>query len=235
MAIKFNINKAAYDALSDDMKSNYIAGDKDGEFILDVSGLPQGEDVGPIKRALDKEKATVKTLKSEKDALQATIDAAPDVAALEKKHATEVGKYRSFTEKTLLDGTAKDIATKISTVPALMAKEIKSRLEVDLSGDEPVVKFRGADGKVDPALTAEKLQQEFVANKDYATIIIGSKASGGGAPKPTVKPLGGGAPKVGEQAEGDKPFNWATASPQDIAAKIASDKAAKAEAESAST
>lgn len=231
MALKFTINKAAYDALPDAVKSEYIAGEKDGEFQLDVSGLPQGEDVGPVKRALESERTKNKALKGEKDALQATIDAAPDVAALEAKHAKEVGKYKTFTEKTLLDGTANTLAAKISTVPALMSKELKGRMEVDLTGDEPIVRFKGADGKVDPNLTAEKLSAEYVANKDFSTIIIGSKASGGGAPKPTIKPQGGGAPLVGEQGQGDKPFNWATASAAEIAAKIGTDKAAKAEAE----
>jgi len=231
MAIKFKINKAAYDALSDEMKGNYVAGDADGEYVADVSGLPAAEDVGPIKRALAKEKETVKTLKADKDALQATIDAAPDVEALKKTHEATVEKYKKFTENTLLDGTANTMAGKISTVPALMSKAIRERLVVDLDGDVPTVKVKGADGKVSSDLTIEKLQQEFVANKDYASIIVGSKASGGGAPKPSVKPLGGGAPKVGEPGDDTKPFNWATANAADIAAKIGADKAARAEAE----
>jgi hypothetical protein len=232
MAIKFKITKAAFDALSAEMKAEYIVGDTEGEYVLDVLGLPAAEDVGPIKRALAKEKETVKTLKGEKDTLQATIDAAPDVEKLKADHAKEVGKYKTFTEKTLLDGTAQTLAAKISTVPALMSKELKGRMEVDLSGDEPVVRFKGADGKVDPNMTAEKLSAEYVANKDFSTIIIGSKASGGGAPKPTIKPQGGGAPLVGEQDEA-KPFNWATATPQEIAANITAKKTANAEAESA--
>lgn len=231
MAMKFKIDKKTYEGLSDEMKSEYVAGDGDNEFILDVSGLPAAEDVGPIKRALAKEKETVKTLKGEKETLQAQIDAAPDVAALEKKHATEVGKLKNFAEKTLLDGTANGIATKISTVPALMSKAVRERLVVDLDGDEPVVRIKGADGKIDKDLTVEKLQQEFVANKDYAAIVIGSKASGGGAPKPPIKPLGGGAPKVGEQGESDKPFDYAKASPQELAAHLTAQKTARAEAE----
>lgn len=232
MAIKFKISKSAYDALSDELKGNYSVGESDNEYVLDVEGLPKGEDVGPIKRALEKERATNKTLKGEKDTLQAQIDAMPDVPALEAKHAKEVAKYKTFTEKTLLDGTANSMASKISTVPSLMAKAIKERLVVDLDGDEPTVRIKGADGKVDANLTPEKLSQEFVANKEYAAIVIASKASGGGAPKPAAKPLGGGAPKVGEQpGNDDKPFNWATATPQDIAARISANKAASAEAE----
>jgi hypothetical protein len=53
MALKFVLTAAAYAALSDDMKTNYIAGDKDGEMKLDVTGLPEPEDTGPLKRALE--------------------------------------------------------------------------------------------------------------------------------------------------------------------------------------
>lgn len=226
MAMKFKINKAAYEKLSPEFKSEYSAGEGDDEFVLDVAGLPAAEDVGPIKRALAKEKETVKTLKGEKDTLQAQIDAAPDVVALTKKHEAEVAKYKNFTEKTLLDGTATTLATKISTVPSLMAKAIKDRLVVDLDGDEPTVRIKGADGKVDANLTTEKLSQEFVANKEYAAIVIGSKASGGGAPKPTAKPQGGGAPLVGEQAA--EKFDFAKASPQELAAHITATKEAAA-------
>jgi len=199
MALKFKIKQADYDKLSDDVKNEYIAGDADGEFILDVSDLPKGEDVGPIKRALEAEKNKSKALKGEKDALQAQVDGFEDVAALKANHEKEVGKYKSFTEATLIDGTAMELATKISTSPKLLAKDIRERFVVDLSGDKPVVKIKGADGKVADDMTIEKLQSEVVANPDYKSIIIGSKASGGGAAKTPIKPLGGGAPKDGEQ------------------------------------
>ncbi len=227
MAIKFKINKAAYDGLSDEQKALYMVGDTEGEYVLDVTDLPKAEDVGPIKRALATEKEKVKTLTGEKATLQATIDAAPDVAALTAKHEKEVAKYKSFTEKTLLDGTATGIATKISTVPSLLSDKVKSRLVVDLDGDEPVVRVLGKDGKVDKDLTPEKLQQEFVANPEFKTIIIGSKASGGGAPPAPVKPLGGGAPKADENGQPAK-FDFAKASPQELAAHITATKEAAA-------
>ena len=201
MALAFIIKKAAYDALSDELKAEYIAGDKDGEYQLDVAGQPAPEDTGPLKRALEAEKTKFKTLKAERDDLKAKVDAAPDVDALKTQHETEVKKYKDFTEATLIDGEAAKLAAKISTAPALMLPIIKARLVADLTGDTPVTKVKGTDGKVGDDFTIEKLSAELVANKDYGAIIIGSKASGGGAPKtPTVKPLGGGAPKDGEQA-----------------------------------
>lgn len=199
MALAFKINKKTFDALSDDMKAEYIAGDKDGEFVLDVQGLPEPEDTGPLKRALESEKTKYKTLKAERDDLKSKVDNAPDVEALKTQHEQEVGKYKNFTEKTLIDGEANKLAARISTAPALLAPIIKARLVADLSGDEPVTKVKGPDGKVSDDFTIEKLSSELVANKEYAAIIVGSKASGGGAPKNTsIKPLGGGAPKDGE-------------------------------------
>lgn len=198
MALAFKINKAKYDALSDEMKAEYVAGDKDGEFVLDVNGLPEPEDTGPIKRALEKEKETVKTLKREKSELQAKIDEFPDVEELKKTHESEVGKYKKFTENALIDGVANELASKISTAPKLLAPHIKSRLLADMSGDEPVTKVL-KDGKASD-MTIDQLREEFVANPDFKAIMIGSKASGGGAPKAPAKPLGGGAPKDGEQA-----------------------------------
>lgn len=201
MALAFTINKAKYDALSDEMKAEYITGDKDGEYQLDVTGQPAPEDTGPLKRALEAEKAKTKTLKAERDGFKAQLDDAPDVEALKTQHEGEVKKYKDFTEATLIDGEAAKLAAKISTAPALLIPVIKSRLVADLSGDTPTTKIKGADGKVADDFTMEKLSAELVANKDYGAIIIGSKASGGGAPKtPTIKPLGGGAPKDGEQA-----------------------------------
>ena len=223
--LKFKIDKKAYDALSDEMKAEYISGDSEGQFVLDISGLPEPEDTAPIKRALEREKETVKTLKREKGDLQAKVDEAPDVEAMTTKHAAEVKKYKDFTEKTLLDGTATAMATKISTVPTLMSKAIKERLVVDLEGDVPTVKIKGVDGQISADLTLEKLSQEFVANKEFSGIMIGSKASGGGAPNPTIKPLGGGAPKDGEQA-----VDLSKLSGADMAARITARKEAEAQA-----
>jgi len=224
MALKFKIKQADYDKLSDTLKTEYIAGDADGEFILDVSDLPKPEDTGPLKRALEAEKNKSKTLKGEKDALQATVDGFEDVAALKVTHEKEVGKYKSFTEATLIDGTAMELATKISTSPKLLAKDLRDRFVVDLSGDKPVVKIKGADGKPSDDMTIEKLQAEVVANADYKNIIIASKASGGGAPKTPIKPLGGGAPKDGEQA-----VDLSKAAPTTLVERIKARQAAQAQ------
>lgn len=223
MAMKYLLNSTAYAALSDEVKKEYIAGDKDGEFILDVQGYPAAEDVGPIKRALEAEKAKVKTLGADKAALQAKLDEAPDVEALKATHTAEVGKYKAFTEKTLLDATADSLAGQISNAPKLLSPVIKTRLTVDMTGELPVVKILGQDGKPSADLTVEKLGQELVANADYKAIIKASNARGSGAPLAPIKPGGGGTP-IGETQ--DKAPDLSALPGKDLAARITERKAA---------
>jgi hypothetical protein len=225
MAVKFKITKAAYDALSDEMKAEYIAGDKDGEFVLDVSGLPEPEDTGPLKRGLEAEKNKTKDLKRERDELKVKLDAMPDVDKLNADHAAATSKLTNFVDKTLKESVAMGLASKISTAPSLLAPKIAERIAVDMTGDEPKTVFLGKDGKPDAALTIEKIREEVVANPEYKSIIIASKASGGGAPASTIKPLGGGAPKDGEQGK----FDASIASGKDLAAAITAKKEANAQ------
>lgn len=229
MAMKFKINKAAYDKLTPEFQGEYIAGDNDGEYVLDVSDLPAPEDVGPVKRALEAERNAHKATKAKLSTAEATIAAAPDVAALTAEHEKTTGKLKTFAEKTLVDNAALALATKISTSPSLLLPHIRSRLVADMSGDEPVTKVLGADGKPGD-LTIEKLGEEFVANKDFAAIIKASNGSGGGTPpKPTIKPLGSGMqPKAGEQADANVDLSKLPA--KDMAARIAERKAAAAAA-----
>lgn len=228
MAVKFKITKAQYDALSDELKKEYVAGDTDGEFVLDVNGLPEPEDTGPLKRGLESEKGKSKELKRQLDEAKAKIADMPDVDALKADHKAATGKLTNFVEKTLRDSVAQGLAAKISTAPSLLAPKIAERIGVDMSGDEPRTVFLGKDGKPDTSLTLEKIREEVVANPEYKSIIIASKASGGGAPPSLVKPLGGGAPKDGEQGK----FDASVASGKDLAAHIAAKKEADAQQQS---
>jgi hypothetical protein len=225
MPIAFKIKKSAYDNLSDDMKELYIAGDADGEFVLDVQGAPQGEDTGPLKRALTTEREKNKTLQQQLNEANGKIEAFPDVDQMKKDHKAATGKLSTFVEKSLKDNVALGLATKISSAPALLTPHIAGRLAVDLTGDEPKTVVLGKDGKPDPEMTIEKLQQEFVANPDFKAIIIASKASGGMPTNPTIKPPGSrDATQDGEQG-----FDASKAKPADLAARIKERKATAAQ------
>ena len=67
-------------------------------------------------------------------------------------------------------------------------------------------------------LTMEDLKKEFLTNKEYSSILIGSKASGGGAPR-TGKSFG--------SAEDGKPVILATLKPGELAARITANKEAQ--------
>lgn len=231
MALKRKITKEAYEKLSDDLKAEY--GEKDGSYILDVEG---DEDTGALKRAKDREtqgrKDAEKKLKDAQEELNALGDSDAkkrgDIETLEKSwktkneelesgFKTQLAGKDSFITKTLIDNVALKMASNISTSPGLILPHIKARLAADLEGDSPITKVLDADGKPS-ALTIEDLEKEFVANKDYAAIIIASKASGsstsndgknsstnGGANNGDQKPLSELSPKeLGEHLRESK-------------------------------
>ena len=206
MALKLKITKAAYDKLPDELKNEYR---EDGNgYMLDVDGL---DDTGELKRAKDREKQRADDAETERDELQAKLDKLEssrsrsdrdverlqrkydkDMADLKAEYDSKISKRDTYIRDSLLDRTAMELASKISTVPSLMAKAIRERLTVELSDDEaPTVKVL-KDGKPSDDMTIDKLGEEFVANKEFSSIIVGTRASGGGAPgRGSQSPAGG--------------------------------------------
>jgi hypothetical protein len=223
MALKFLLATAAYTALSDDVKALYIASDKDGEYRLDVAGLPEPEDTAPLKRALESERAAHKETKTALSTANQKIADAPDFEKLKTDHAAQTEKLTKFVDKALRDNVANSIATKISTAPSLLAPKIAERISVDMTGDEPKTVFLGADGKPNSELNAEKISQEFVANAEFKAIIIASKGSGAGSPprQPSINPLGGVTPTQDGQT-----FDASKAKPAELAAHLKAKKEA---------
>lgn len=238
MALKRKITKEEHSKLSAELKAEYIE-DGDG-FRLDVSG---DEDTGALKRAKDREAQLRREAEKKLQEAQEQLDALGsddarkkgDIQTLERswqkklddanaENKATIAKLTGHVTKTLLDGTAAQLAGKISTVPALMAKAIRERLVVDFEGDEPTLKILDASGKPS-AMTVEQLSQEFVANKDFSSIIVGSKATGGGAAKDGFAKRNGGA----AQNDTDKPVSLATMNPRDLAEKIKANREANKE------
>lgn len=213
MAMRKKLDKAAYDKLTELMKAEYISDGEDG-FKLD---LTDDEDVGPLKRALLREKdegnLSKKRLAEVEEELASlnsnSARKAGDIATLEKQwqkkqddgnavYESRIKKLTDHTTRTLVDNVARDIAHKISSAPAIMLPHIRARIQADFEGDEPSTKILGIDGKVS-AMTIEQLSAEFVANKDFASIITASKASGG-AGKQTQKTNGGAVNNSGNSS-----------------------------------
>jgi hypothetical protein len=232
MALKKKLTKAEYDKLSDSLKGEYVA---DGDaFQLDVEGE---EDTGALKRAKDREAQLRRDAEKKAKDLQEQLDAVTDgdarkkgdIETLEKSwqkkegetkaaYDARIAKLEGHIKTSLVDTVASQIAHKISNAPALLLPHIKSRLIADLEGDAPTTKVLDKDGK--PAsITIEDLTKEFVANKDFSSIMIGSKASGGGAPKQGLDKFGSATTQ-----NPDTPINLATMNPRDLAAAIKANK-----------
>lgn len=239
MALKLKISKADYDKLPADIRSEYVADGDD--FKLDVVGL---EDTGALKRAKDREKelrieAEERAKKAEDELEKLSGDDARkkgDIDTLEKSwqrkqdeqkadYEAKIAKRDAALKKTLLDDTARKIATEISNAPALLIPHIKARLQADLDSDEPTTKVLDANGAVSTA-SLDDLKKEFVANKDFSAIIIAGKGSGGSTKNEHNR---GGATKPTFNNKDDAPTPAHKQSAKDLAAVLKERKEAAAD------
>lgn len=217
MALKKKISADDYAKLSDVFKAEYV---KDGDnYKLDVEG---DDDPAELKRALDHEKAEKKRIAKERDDAKKALEdkdedaikKSGDVKALQdsfdkkladqKREADEaVAKMRLKIENDRKSSVATSLAAKISKSPKLMERVIRDRIavEFDDAGD-PIVRVLDDAGKPTVATIAD-LEKELVANKDFADIIIASKASGGGggATQPGSASQGGGGATSSHSSE----------------------------------
>ena len=114
-----------------------------------------------------------------------------DIEALEKSWGEKLSKREAellkeiegrdgHLNKMLVDNVAQSLAAKLSISPAVIMPHIKSRLQAEFKDGAGATRVLDATGKPS-AMTLEELETEFRNNKDFAPIIIGSKASGSGA------------------------------------------------------
>lgn len=227
MAVKRKISKAEYEALSDDKKSFYVENtDRRGEYVIDMDA-DFNKDLNTALETLKTENKTLKTQleestvaldtekkkkqsvdgsvsKDDHEAMKASYES--KLTAAQVKANETIARKDGFIRKTLIDSKALELATKISKAPALMARVIKERLSANLDGDEPATIVLDKDGKPS-AFTLDDLSQELVANKEFADIVLGSKATGGNA---LNVPAGGNA------LQSDKPVNLSSLQPAQL-------------------
>lgn len=235
MALKLKITKEEFDKLSDVIKAEYLT---DGEgYKLDALGL---EDTGPLKRAHERVKAELADVNNKLSDAEKQISTlfdpkkAQDINLLTKSYEKKLEdqkaefeatnkKNTGFITKTLLDSKAESLANELAGKNAkLILPHIKSRLAADFEGDEPVTRVLDDKGQVS-ASTIDDLKKEFVANKDFSSIIIGSKASGGaGNPKQSTQFNGGANPN-------EKPADLSKMNPRELADHIKAKKESESE------
>lgn len=210
--LKFKIDKAAYDALSDEQKAMYKESG-DG-FQLVIEGLP---DVSGLEAKVNELLGEKKTEKAKREAAEEAARVAAeekarkegDVVAIEnswkQKLAEAEQTYKGQIENLngslqtlLVDNVAQSLATQLGGEAApVLIPHIKSRLTVEVQDGKPVTRVLDAQGKPSAA-TIDELGKEFAGNKVFSGVIIGSKASGtGGAGKPSIPAGGAGGLNVG--------------------------------------
>ena len=195
------------EGLPEPVAKEYKAIDRAGKkvFVLDLEGELPEEMAAPLKRARDHEKKTrqevekkATELEAARVKLQEEIDEMrrgnipkDDVAKLEKSWKDKLDKREAeltgdrdsalgTVKKLLVDNQAQAIATRISNSPHLILPHIKARLMAEKTSDGYVTRVLDAEGKP-TADSLEDLEKQFKADKDFAAVILGSKASGAGA------------------------------------------------------
>ena len=259
MALKPKISKDEHGKLSADLKALYTPEGDDYVLEIDgytanedIGELSRAK--ARLKAERDEASEELTALKEKVKNLEAAAGAPePDpketdvkvisksyedkLAEQTKAHKAEMAalnKSLAATQKAIADNlmntTAEKIAGEISNSPNLILPHVLNRLVVDTDGDTPVIKVLDKNGN-ESGKTIDNLKKEFVDNKDFASIITSSKAQGSGASSagqksstavPTER-------KPSQSAEGDKPLNLGTASPQDLVAHLdAQDEAQEA-------
>lgn len=227
MAIKRKINKEEFEKLPDIMKSEYE--DKGGSYIAIIDG--DDEAVESLKKAKEHEsnahKETKKALKELEDRLN-SMDyegkkKSNDIEAIEKSWSEkllnrekELGDERdnlkSMLASSLRDSTIASIASKIVKPDAqrLFKKSIEERFNVDIENGKASLRILDKEGKPS-AMTLEDFEKEILADKEYGSILVVSKASGGAGAKP-------GQSVTSPGSEKPKPFSRMT--PAELKAQI---------------
>lgn len=174
--LKRKLSKSEFEALEPAIQALYKAAG--GDFKLNVEDDPSVAELTKANKELQEEVLLRANFVDPADV--------PDIAAvnaeLEAERAArsaDVSKYQGVIGESLISAKAVEIAGKISKSPTIMKRFVQDMLTVDFSGDAAVVKVKGPDGNPSD-LTFDDLSKDLVANADFADIIIGTRATGGG-------------------------------------------------------
>jgi len=215
MALKLKITAIAYDALPDNVKAEYK---KDGDvYVLDIDGY---EDPVELRRARDREKQAKaeaeKKLREIQEAQERERETglknSGDIENLTRKyeadrlkaseaHQVEIDKLQKASQalanrlgQSALDGQANALAAEIFVNSSRDSRWIKDRMGFKYDDDTGEVTVFIKDKQGQPSnMTSDDLKKEMLANKDFADIMIASKASGGARSEANGQNSSGGA------------------------------------------
>lgn len=182
MALKFNVN--SLDDVAEGLRDQYVpvdAADPSKGFQLSVEGIPAPEDTGALKRALEREREAAKK------ALDEARRKGEDIVALEASYKAreatfleQIEAQAKETKRALKEKTALEVASELSGTPEVLLPHVEKRLRVEEVDGNRIVRVLGTDGKMS-AMSLADLKAEFRANKSFAAVLTGSRASGSGA------------------------------------------------------
>lgn len=235
------------DDVSENLKEYYSKAD-DGKFHFDV----EDPDVDALKRAKDHEVSLRKESQQKLGTLQATLTEHEDlIKTLQEQQGKDTNELRTTLEKDFegrmskfketSDSTTKtlqealrqshihDVAARMAKelvdpkFPSeLLAKEIEGRLSMEIVDERPVTRVTSPEGTAS-SMSVDELKNEYFTNDRYAGIMLGSKASGGGA---QGAGSGGGAPRKLADMTTDQRNKMAKENPDHFKKLVASAKEA---------
>ena len=174
------------------------SGDK---YVLSVEGMAKEEDLAGLKSQVEtllaeKKEAAKKAREAEEAAAEARREAAKksgDTEALEQSYKEKLekieGTYKGQIDslsgavrEMTVDSVAISLANEIAVQGSadILIPHIKARLGAEERDGKYVTVVRDAQGKPSVA-TIGDLKNEFLNNQAFAPVVVGSKASGGGA------------------------------------------------------
>lgn len=201
MTLKMKLE--SLDGVDESLHKFYQEGDEG--FTLIVDGV---EDTGALKRAKEHEKEARKEAETKAAEYQAKLDEAMskleeinnersrksgDVEALEKSWSEKYTKregeltqqvetLQSNLREMLVDNVAGRMAAELAVEGAseVLLPHIQKRLAVEERDGKSVTVVKDVNGKPS-ATTLDELKEEFTNSPMFASVVVGSKGSGGGA------------------------------------------------------
>lgn len=203
MKFKRKLTKAEFEKLTEVQQQLYIA---DGDnYILNIEDTAFENlkiEKANLKKELDeyKEKEVERIAaaeervrkKAEDDYKKAKSD--KDIETVEKSWSDKYSKletqfndltlkHNDYVKSSLINAEVNRIANEISTVPDVILPHIKSRLDVDLTGEQAKLFVLDKQGQRS-ALTVDELSKEFIDNPSFSAIIKASSANSGASNRP---------------------------------------------------